>query len=424
MFCSNCGKKLEDEWIKCPYCSAEVEMQYRNKTDQTEAESTKGAPNRGGENIKDEPTKAKTISGDVTYLGDSHNRKNNESSGGYHTVLGDGPPIVKKYLGWGMKTLRIIAMFIIAVLIIIGPFTVSSFGTTIDFFIALAQYYSIVVFIVVVPVLLIFNTRGIRDKLPLFKKRKAPTTLLAILLTYILLSMVLGIILDGSDLLHTKAYHDEIQEQTLAEKKAEEEAILAKEREQIAKKAAKDEKAKKAAEEEAAKKVAEEEAAAKKAAEEEEAAKKAAEEEAAAKKAAEEEAAAKKAAEEETARKVAEEEKNHIPTELEQIQASLDAAEVVKSTDLMRNPISYEGKYIGVKDYVCLDAYGNPYFYILGEIVNIKPKTIIDEQGNAVENLLLYDKLIVVGYFHYNNCIDELGIKSSSIENAIVVLMN
>lgn len=414
MYCSNCGKKLEDGWIKCPYCSAEVKMQYRNKNEQTEAEPTKDMPSKDEENIKDEPSKEKTISEGVTYLGDSQNEKNDESTGGYHIVLGNEPPIVKKYLGWGMKTLRIIAMFIIAVLIIIGPFTVSSFGTKIDFLIALVQYYSIVVFIVVVPVLLIFNTRGIRDKLPLFKKRKVSTTLLAILLTYISLSMVLGIILGGSDLLHTKAYHDEIQEQTLAEKKAEEEAILAKEREQIAKKAAEDEKAKKAAEEEAAKK----------AAEEKEAAKKAAAEEEAAKKAAEEEAAAKKAVEEEAARKAAEDEKNHIPTELEQIQESLDAAEVVKSTDLMRNPISYEGKYIGVKDYVCLDVYGNPYFYISGETLNIKPKMIIDEQGNAVENLLLYDELIAVGYFHYNNCIDGLGIKSSSIENAIVVLMN
>lgn len=144
------------------------------------------------------------------------------------------------------KLLKIFIIF----LFLIGPFTGTQFGTTKDYVLEVIRYYVSLLLIVVPLVTLICNTKGIRDKLPLFKKHKLPYTILASFIVYLLIGIVgLGAysIIDSS---HTEQYKQEYK----ADLEAKEKELEQKEVEEEAKEEA-EEKAKKETEEEAKKEV-------------------------------------------------------------------------------------------------------------------------------------------------------------------------
>lgn len=149
-----------------------------------------------------------------------------------------------KLKGRFTKLLKIFIIF----LFLIGPFTGTQFGTTKDYVLEVIRYYVSLLLIVVPLVTLICNTKGIRDKLPLFKKHKLPYTILASFIVYLFIGIVgLGAysIIDSS---HTEQYKQEYK----ADLEAKEKELEQKEVEEEAKKEA-EEKAKKEAEEEARK---------------------------------------------------------------------------------------------------------------------------------------------------------------------------
>lgn len=149
-----------------------------------------------------------------------------------------------KSKGCFTKLLKIFIIF----LFLIGPFTGTQFGTTKDYVLEVIRYYVSLLLIVVPLVTLICNTKGIRDKLPLFKKHKLPYTILASFIVYLVIGIVgLGAysIIDSS---HTEQYKQEYK----ADLEAKEKELEQKEIEEEAKKEG-EEKAKKETEEEAKK---------------------------------------------------------------------------------------------------------------------------------------------------------------------------
>ena len=266
MFCTNCGKEFEDIYEKCPFCGADIKKSdnVKDGTQQTEESNKSGV---------DELQTEKVIS----------NVKNRKK--GCFSIV--------------------IKIFIIF-LLIIGPLAGTEFGTRKDYVLEVSKYYISLVLLVAPWIVLIRNIKGIRDKLPLYKKHKLPYTVLASIIVCFIIGFTLPFVYDTIDSLHTEKYKQEYEAaQEIRRKEAEEEARKKEEEKEkaegeAAKKA--EEEAKKKAEEEAAQKA--EEAAEKKA--EEEAAQKAEE----AEKKAEEEAA-KKA--EEEAKKKAEKKETTLP---------------------------------------------------------------------------------------------------------------
>ena len=168
------------------------------------------------------------------------------------------------FLVWKIikKILKIVVYIFVALLVLIGPLSSSGMGTTADSFIEVILYYSYILFLVIIPLALVLNFKGIRDKLPLFKKHRIGTTLLASVLTYFLICIILMGTTMLSESLYSQKYKDEKKIQQIAE----EEARLMAEREAAEKEAAEKEAAEK---ETAEKETAEQEAAEKKAAEKE-----------------------------------------------------------------------------------------------------------------------------------------------------------
>ena len=302
MRCPKCGRELQDNWIKCPYCNTDILKNQEEK-------------------IPDKKQKEKVSKVQNNYL----------------------------FQAWKMakKILKIVIYIFVALLLLMGPLMSSGMGTTTDSFIEVASYYIYILFLVIIPLILILNFKGIRNRLPLFKKHHIGTTIIAYILTY----FSICIILIGTAILSDSLYSQEYKDEKKIQQIAEEEARIVAEKE--------------AAEKEAAEKeAAEKEAAEKKAAEKEAAEKEAAEKEAAEKEAAEKEAAEKEAAEKEAAekrqKKEAEQEnagstypylsRNYLNYYLEQagISVPLFAQETVVNTYLEScNTISYQNLSIG-----------------------------------------------------------------------------
>lgn len=225
MRCQKCGRELQDDWIKCPYCNTEV----IKSIDMKNSDSSE-------KDIVEVEKKKNNI------------HKNNLS------------------LVWlkTRKILKIVLYIFVILLVLIGPFTSTGMGTMRDTIVEIAVYY-VVLFSLIIPLALILNTRGIRDKLPLFNRRRVGTTVLASILTYVIICVFLVGIIMLSDVFHTQKYKEE---QLIA---SEEKARISAEKEAAEKEATEKEAAEKeAAEKEAAEKeVAEKEAAEKEAVEKE-----------------------------------------------------------------------------------------------------------------------------------------------------------
>lgn len=253
MRCPKCGKELQDNWVKCPYCNTDIlKMQGDETTDRYQGEKDRKAQ--------------------VNYMS----------------------------LIWGKikKVLKIVIYIFVAILIILGPFTTSGMGTSKDSVIEIVSYYSYVLFLVILPLVLIFNIKGIRDKLPFYKKHRIGSTVIASVLTYFLIS----VILIGTVLFSESLYSQEYKAERKTQQEAEEKVMAEKEVE--------------VEEEEAAEKEAEEEEVAVKEVEEEEAA----EEEAEEIKAPETEAAEKEETEKKTSENTSgnQEEVNQQTTDIEE----------------------------------------------------------------------------------------------------------
>ncbi|SHJ75160.1 zinc ribbon domain-containing protein [Hespellia stercorisuis] len=307
MFCKYCGKEVKEGWVKCPYCGKNI-VQDSDKSNIDE--------NDINELVND---KVMSFKHDIS---EEKNAKIEKISDAIIPVQPEYEiPIVSNGNRW-KKIIMIPIYIIIGLLLLIGPFTATGAGTTKDVVIEVVQYYIAIGILFILPIMLITNFKGIRDRLPLYKNHKIGTTLLATIITYVCISIGLSLGFLVTDAMHTQTYSNEIKaqnaqkEQELADKEAEKQK--AEEQEKVEKEKAAEEKA---AKEKAAKeKAAEEKAAKEKAAEEKKAAEvKAVEEKRAAEaKAVEEKRAAEaKAAEEKKAaeakaaeeKKVAEEKK-------------------------------------------------------------------------------------------------------------------
>ena len=175
MHCPKCGKKLQDNWIKCPYCNTDILKDHEERM--------------SGKKQEEKESKV----------------QNNFLSLMWKKIK---------------KILKIVIYIFVALLLIIGPFTNSGLGTTTDSFLEVASYYSYILFLVIIPLVLILNFKGIRNKLPLFKKHRIGTTLLAFTITCILNFVVLIGTTMLSDSLYSQGYKEEKRMQQIAEENA------------------------------------------------------------------------------------------------------------------------------------------------------------------------------------------------------------
>lgn len=233
MFCRKCGKEIEDTWVKCPYCGTKV-IKEEETNENGRKDESQIQPITEMENVNVPQNDPDSFN--------STNGKKRKNGGGFVRF-------VKK----------LIKIFFV-LLLIIGPFTGTEFGTTKDYVLEVIKYYVSLLLIVGPVIALVCNIRGIRDKLPLFKKHKLSSTILASFIVYLLIGIV-GLGAYGAiDTFHTKQYYEEYkadQEVKLAEAKAKKEAEE-KAREEQEKKAA-EEKAKEEQEQKEAEKKAKEE---------------------------------------------------------------------------------------------------------------------------------------------------------------------
>ena len=221
MFCKKCGKEIKDTWVKCPYCGTEATKEEETKENGRKDEP-KPQPITGIENVN-VPQKDS----------DSFNATNgnNNKKGGCFTRIA-----------------KILIKIIVVFLVIIGPFTGTEFGTTKDYVLEVIKYYVSLLLIVGPGIALVCNIRGIRDKLPLFKKHKLFSTILASFIVYLLIGIVGMVAYSAIDTFHTEQYYEEYKADQEAKEKAKLEEEKAKKE---AEEKAKEEQAKKEAEEKA-----------------------------------------------------------------------------------------------------------------------------------------------------------------------------
>ena len=230
MFCKKCGKEIEDTWVKCPYCGARVTKEKETKENGRKDES-QIQPIKEMENVNVPQNNPDSFN--------STNGKERKNGGGF--------------VRFAKKLIKI--FFVL--LLIIGPFTGTEFGTTKDYILEVIKYYVSLLLIAGPVIALVCNIRDIRDKLPLFKKHKLSSTILAGFIVYLLIGIVgmgaYGVI----DTFHTEQYYEEYkadQEAKLAEakaKKAAEEKAKEEQEKKAAEEKAKEEQEKKEAEEKA-----------------------------------------------------------------------------------------------------------------------------------------------------------------------------
>ena len=230
MFCKKCGKEIEDTWVKCPYCGARVTKEKETKENGRKDES-QIQPIKEMENVNVPQNDPDSFN--------STNGKERKNGGGF--------------VRFAKKLIKI--FFVL--LLIIGPFTGTEFGTTKDYILEVIKYYVSLLLIAGPVIALVCNIRDIRDKLPLFKKHKLSSTILAGFIVYLLIGIVgmgaYGVI----DTFHTEQYYEEYkadQEAKLAEakaKKAAEEKAKEEQEKKAAEEKAKEEQEKKEAEEKA-----------------------------------------------------------------------------------------------------------------------------------------------------------------------------
>ena len=204
---------------------------------------------------------------------------------------------------------------------------------------------TLMILLLVVPFLLITNFMGIRHKLPLFKKRKISSTILASFLVYILIAFgIYGVDSFANSLYSEEYFNDKIVAEKEQEAKAKAEAEKeAKEKAEAEKKARE-----KAEAEKKAKEKAEAEKKAKEKAEAEKKAKEKAEAEKKAKEKAEAEKVAKEKEEVEEANKKKEEEDKADKEEFT-IEDYVANCTYVELEALARNPGKYVGEHIIVE---------------------------------------------------------------------------
>lgn len=130
------------------------------------------------------------------------------------------------------KVVKGIIWVTIGILLISGFTAKSGLGTVKDGMLEIVAFYINAIFIYVIPMLVLMNFMGVRNKLPLFKKRKFLVSVFAYFIMTLLLSMVCTITSTAISGLHTEEYQAEYkerqeQQRIEAEKKAAEELKLA-----------------------------------------------------------------------------------------------------------------------------------------------------------------------------------------------------
>lgn len=129
---------------------------------------------------------------------------------------------------------------------------------------------------------------------------------------------------------------------------------------------------------------------------------------------------------EESAQRELEEQQNYIPTEMEEIQSSIDTANKVDFETLLRNSSQFDYTNICIEATLLVDGfYNNFYISGRGESIRVFPDKIVDLNGNPIEKLLEGDHVIIVGPFKYHDYYHEyFGETQSTIDYAIVILNN
>lgn len=168
MYCSKCGKEIP-EGKACPYCNPTVETKQNEK----------------------------------------------EISGGSNKIK---------------KILKVICWLLIGIVMLTGLDAKSGMGTAKDGILETISYYLNIILIFVIPILVLMNFMGIRNKLPLFRKHKFLISVVAFLIMTMILGMACVLSSTAIDGLHSAEYRAEYEEkQELlkieAEKQAEEETI-------------------------------------------------------------------------------------------------------------------------------------------------------------------------------------------------------
>lgn len=110
------------------------------------------------------------------------------------------------------KIFKIVMVLIGIVILLMGVSDASNgFGTTKDRTIDLIKYLGIVVVLVIIPIFLVDNYKGIRDKFFLFRKHTFVGNLLGGFIVYIAISCFLMFWVVGLDGLHTEKYQNEYE---------------------------------------------------------------------------------------------------------------------------------------------------------------------------------------------------------------------
>ena len=128
------------------------------------------------------------------------------------------------------KVLNAFCWLLIGILLLTGISANSGMGTSKDGIIEIISYYLIIVCNIIIPLGVLMNFNGVRNKLPLFKKHKFFVSIFAFFCMITILGMVSVFAITLMDEMHTAEYRSEYEEQQVllkaeAEKKAEQEKV-------------------------------------------------------------------------------------------------------------------------------------------------------------------------------------------------------